>query len=91
MRIPQTTASTPATVSLLDFEGRFLDGRPILGATEASVRFVAANVCADCVGSPAPSHLEGLVAFDLAAAFERGEAAGRVVATHCDSMDLGAP
>ena len=79
---------TTGSASLFDFVGHFLDAAPLTRASAVSVQLVAADVCTECVGRPAPAHPDGFVAFDLEARFPEGAVMGHVFATHCDSLDV---
>ncbi len=95
LRLPLLASTAPlvgpsslSALTFLDFEGRFLPGpSPLSRATRFTVSPRAADVCTACLGAPEPSHAAGFVAFDVAAELAEGTLTGKVLATHCDSLD----
>jgi hypothetical protein len=89
LALPASTAPLAGAGALLDFTGDLLPGAPVASASATTVTPVAARLCASCVGMPAPSDPDGLVALDVTATFAAppGTVSGRVYATHCDSLD----
>ncbi|MBP6841179.1 MAG: hypothetical protein KBG28_29800 [Kofleriaceae bacterium] len=91
LALPTSTASLPASGGLIDFVGDLLPTVPTASAMSTSVIPVAASLCPTCVGQPAPSDPDGLIAVDVVATFSgaaSGVVSGRAVATHCDSLDV---
>lgn len=85
--VPTTTEAGSVRANLLDFQGDLLGGALGAAATAATAAAVALDVCPTCVGQPAPSDADGLVALDLDATFSGGTVTGHLFATHCDSLD----
>ncbi len=90
--VPTSTAPSTSTATLVDYVGDIVTTpNPTLRATAVTLTPVAANICTTCVGTPAPSHVEGMVAVDATLTFPGGTITGHFYATHCDSMDLFEP
>lgn len=85
--IPMSTAPVTSPANLLDFVGDLLGGPLGAAATTVTVTPIAADVCATCVGMPAPGDPDGFVALDLSLTFAAGTVTGHLFATHCDSLD----
>ncbi|MBK9034867.1 MAG: hypothetical protein IPL61_26990 [Myxococcales bacterium] len=85
--VPTTTAPTTTPGNLLDFRGDLLGGPLGAAATAVTVTPVAADVCPSCVGAPAPSHPDGLIALDVDLTFAAGTVVGHLFASHCDGLD----
>jgi hypothetical protein len=85
--IPTEPSNATSPGNLLDFKGDLLGGDLGRRADTVMLMAVAANVCAICVGMPAPSDPDGMIAFDAALGFPGGTVAGHLYATHCDSLD----
>ncbi|QDG52277.1 hypothetical protein FIV42_16485 [Persicimonas caeni] len=81
-----TKADDGVAVTFLDYDGRFLGQEPFARATSASLTPVAANVDTSLVAAGTRDE-DGVVALDVQASFDGGELSGRLVATHCASMD----
>lgn len=89
--VPTSTAPVTSSANLLDFVGDLLNGPLGAAATTVAITPVAADVCATCVGQPAPSHAAGFVALDLQLTFAAGTVTGHLFATHCDELDAPGP
>lgn len=85
--IPTSTMPAGSPGNLLDFVGDLLGGPLGAAATSVTLTPVAANVCATCVGMPAPADPDGLLALEVSLTFESGTITGHLFATHCDSLD----
>ncbi len=85
---PPVTLAEGLVVSLLDFTGTLLPSSPVSKATAASVTFVAAEVCPDCIPPLPPNQSGGFVALELSATFPGGTVSGHIYAVHCVSLDL---
>ncbi|MGN6109814.1 MAG: hypothetical protein ACTHU0_32200 [Kofleriaceae bacterium] len=86
--VPTSTDELSSPGNLLDFSGDLLGGSIGASATAVKLTPVAANVCTDCPGMPAPSDPDGMVALDVRLTFANGTITGHLYATHCDSLDL---
>ena len=84
--VPTTVAPLTTVATLLDFEGALLTTTSARATTSTETP-TAASVCPTCVGMPAPSDPDGLVALDATLAFPTGTISGHLNATHCDSLD----
>ncbi len=92
--LPIPTGPTPTLTSagtFLDFTGDVVTGPAPLRATEVILTPVAANICPTCIGGPAPSHADGMIALDVALTFASGTISGHLYAIHCDSFDAVTP
>lgn len=91
--VPVPTSTTPITspANLLDYQGDLLDGPLGAAATQVMLAPVAARVCTTCVGLPAPSDSDGMIAVDVSVTFAAGTVQGHLYATHCDSLDSFEP
>lgn len=85
-----TTALTKAddglSATFLDYDGRFLAAEPIARAAAVSAAPIAARLDTAPTQQGA-NHDDGLIALDLDASFAQGAISGRLVATHCASLD----
>jgi len=89
MPVSGTTVSQEdgGSITLFDFEGSLLPLAPLSRASTWTLTVSHTNICKDCVGSRAPSHADGELAFDLESIFPEGTVSGHIYATHCDSLD----
>jgi hypothetical protein len=91
-RVPVPTSAEQSTspANILDFTqaGDLLGGPLGAAATNVVITPVAARVCTSCVGMPAPSDPDGMVALDVEITFPTGTVTGHLYATHCDSFDV---
>ena len=74
-------------LKLIDYEGSLLGGDLFADPIQVTVTPLAARLCVECLGQPAPSSPDGFIALELKATFAQGQLEGRLYATHCDSMD----
>ena len=93
--LPIPTGPSPTLTSVgtfIDFTGDVVDGPPpSVRATAVTLTPVAANICPTCIGNPAPSHPDGMLALDVSLTFASGTITGHLYAIHCDSFDTVEP
>lgn len=90
LAVPTSSAPLTGAGALLDFRGDLLPAAPTASADTTTATPVAASLCPECVGMPAPSDPDGFLALDVQSTFTGaapGTVAGHVYATHCDSLD----